>query len=375
MHARLWFIVAALTATVPAAAQSPVALSPPPQPVVATPPDFPRGRISGYLFGDAYYNLVGNPNHGYLASGADSLPANIDGAKVIGKDLNGVQIRRLYFQLDNDLSIRFATRFRLEMDSRSLTSDGKLGVNVKAAYMQARNVYPRADLLLGVLSTPIWEGSEEFWAYRSIEKTIGDFRGIGSSADVGLELKGFADSEHHLGYIVMLGNGPGQKPEDNRYKKAYLSLPARFGDLRIEPYADYEGGFGSRDRATYKLFAGYELKWLALGAEALDRVNHAASGVNQEPRGLSVFVRGAPTASFAAFARADFWEPDHRLKNRVDQQLWIAGLDWQPARDVHVMPNVEATQYVAKGTAVVPPHHDLQARVTFYYRFSRPQSP
>jgi hypothetical protein len=366
-----WMIAAALACAAPCAAQtqSQALLIP------ATPPDYPRGRISGYIFGDYYDNLAGNPDHGYSSSGADSLTPNIDGSKVIGRDLNGLQVRRVYFQLDNDLSFRFSTRFRLEMDGKSLTSDGKLGVNVKAAYAQARSVYPRADVLVGVLSTPIWEGSEEFWQYRSIEKTIGDFRGIGSSADVGIELKGFADSDHHVGYVAMIGDGPGQKAEDNRYKKFYLSLPLRAGDLRLEPYADYENAFGAKDRATYKLFVGYALKWLAVGAEILDRVNHRPTGGNQEPHGYSVFARGGPTPAISAFARVDVWEPDHRLANRVDQQLWIAGLDWQPIKDAHFMPNVESMQYVAKGTGVVPPHHDLQARITFYYKFSRPQTP
>jgi hypothetical protein len=31
-------------------------------------------------------------------------------------------------------------------------------------------------------------------------------------------------------------------------------------------------------------------------------------------------------------------------------------------------------QYVAHGGAVVPPHHDLQARVTLFWKFTRPQN-
>jgi hypothetical protein len=367
MSARAWLVAISLALAVPSAAQPPA--------VTPTPPDFPRGRISGYIFGDYYYNLVGDPRHAYNAAGADTVnPVNIDGSKPIGQDLNGFQVRRVYFQLDNDLSVRYATRLRLEVDGRSLTSDGKLGVSVKAAYAQAKSVYPRADLLFGVLSTPIWEGPEEFWQYRSIEKTIGDFRGLGSAADIGVQLRGFADASHRVGYVAMVGNGTGQKPEDNRYKKFYLSLPVRLGDLRVEPYADYESASGSEDRATYKLFAGYEARRAALGIEVLDRVNHRPAGGNREPRGVSLFARGTPAATLAAFARVDLWEPDRRLAQRVDSQLWIAGLDWQPLKDVHVMPNVEATQYLSKGGAIAPAHHDLQARLTIYYRFSRPQS-
>jgi hypothetical protein len=368
MSAKAWLTAVSILVAVPCAAQTPQ--------VTPTPPDFPRGRISGYVFGDYYDNLAGDPTHHYNAAGSDSDKVNIDNATAaqqIGKDLNGFQIRRLYFQLDNDLSVKYSTRFRLEAESKSLTSDGKIGVAVRVAHLQVKEVYPRADMLVGVLTTPIWENPEDFWQYRSIEKTIADFRGLGSSADEGLELKGFADGDHRLGYTAMVGNGIGNKPEDNRYKKAMLAVPIHVGDLRLEPFADYENGPSGTDRATYKGFAGYEFKKAAVGAEVVDRVNHRPAG-NQEPFGFSLFARATQTATLAGFVRFDLWQPDRRADNRVDSQLWIAGIDWQPFPDVHLMPNVEATQFDAKGTAVAPAHHDLQARVTFYYRFSRPQS-
>ena len=395
MSLRTWLTAVSILVAVPCAAQTPNSSTPDssravpasmtqaPQPmsggtqVTPTPPDFPRGRISGYMFGDWYYNVDGDPTHHYNAAGSDSDKVNIDNssAQQIGKDLNGFQFRRIYFQLDNDLSIKFSTRFRLEADQKSLTSDGKIGVAVRTAYLQVRDLYPRADFYFGLLSTPIWEDLEDFWAYRSIEKVLPDFRGLGVSMDEGAELKGFADSDHRLGYSAMVGNGAGQKPEDNRYKKVMLALPIHVGDLRVEPEVDYENAASGHDRATYQAWAGYEFRRFALGADVLDRVNHlpVATG-NQEPFGFSVFARGAATPTVAAFARFDLWQPDRRADNRIDSQLWMAGLDWQPFKDVHVMPNVEGTEYDAKGTAVAPPHHDTQARVTFYYRFSKPNS-
>jgi hypothetical protein len=365
MRVREAILAAALTLLVPSTARA--------QPVPQTEPDFPRGRISGYAYVDYYYNVKGDPAHRYNSAGADSGQVNIDGKGLIGRDLNGVQIRRVYFQADNDLSFKYSTRFRLEADSKSLTSDGKLGVNVKAAYLLAKNVVPRGNFLFGVLTTPIWEGSEDFWQYRSVEKTIADFRGLGGSADIGAQLKGHLDAAHRIGYSAMIGNGTGQKPEDNRYKKAYLSVPlAPVANLKIEPYMDYEGGRAGTEKATFKLFAGYELKRGAIGVELVDRVNHAPTGGNKEPVGISVFGRIAPSPKLSAFGRYDRWQPDTRAANRIDSDLIIAGLDWQPYKDVHFMPNIEATQYRARGTAVAPAHHDLQARMTLYYRFSKP---
>jgi hypothetical protein len=353
-------------------APEPQPLAPPPVPVVQTDPDFPRGRISGYMFGDVYYNATGDPVHVYSGS-ADLGKVNIDGTPNIGKDLNGAQLRRVYFQLDNDLSVKFATRFRLEMDGKELTSGGKLGVFVKNAYLQAKSVVPRGNFFFGEMTTPTFENSEEFWQYRAIEKTIVDFRGVAPSSDLGLELKGFADGGHKIGYSAMIGNGQGQKPETNRYKRYYLSLPlSPIHDLKIEPYVDYEPGVAGADKALYKLFAGYEFKKFAVGGEAMDQVIHSRVGPNTEPRGFSGFVRATPMATLGAFARYDRWMPNKRAANRVDSDLIMAGLDWQPYKDVHIMPNVEATQYHAKGTAVGPAHHDTQARVTFFYKFTKP---
>jgi hypothetical protein len=334
----------------------------------STEPDYPRGRISGYLFGDAYYNVVGEP---------ESTLANIDPTtyppKVIGRDLNGFQIRRIYFQADNDLSAKFSTRFRLEMDSKALTSDGKIGVYVKAAYLQAKNVVSGGNFLFGMVQTPTFENAEDFWQYRSIEKTIADFRGIASSSDLGVAFKGYVDPDHHFGYSALLGDGTGQRPENNRYKRGYLSVPLKpIEYLTVEPYADYEGGPGKTERETYKLFAGYELKQVAIGWEIVDQIQHT-TGATREPFGFSIFARAKLVPQvLGGFARFDRWQPDTRAADRVDTDLYIAGLDWTPIADVHIMPNVEATQYRARGLADPPPHHDLQARITFYYRWSKP---
>ena len=75
-----WLIALVVCAAAPAAAQTtpPPPAPPPAAPVPATDPDFPRGRVSGLIFGDFYYNVTGDPAHGYSATGTDSARANID---------------------------------------------------------------------------------------------------------------------------------------------------------------------------------------------------------------------------------------------------------------------------------------------------------
>jgi hypothetical protein len=331
--------------------------------------DYPKGKISGYLFMDAYYNVAGD-------SSGIGTKQGIDGKGNIGKDLNGFLVRRVYFQHDADLSPKFSTRFRLEADSKSLTSDGKIGVAVKAAYVQAKSVIPRGDFYMGVLSTPTFENSEDFWAYRSIEKTFLDFNGMGKSADVGAEMKGWFDPNKKIGYSAMIGNGNGQAPETNRYKKFMLAIPTNLvSGLKFEPYVDYEPVAGMHDVATYKLFAGYSTKKGAVGGEIVDQVKHSGSAAhNAQPFGYSIFARYVAKEDLSAFARYDGFQPDTKAAYRIDTHLWMAGVDWQPYKDVHIMPNVEGMQYVAHqaGVGGLPQHPDLQARVTMFWKFSKP---
>jgi hypothetical protein len=386
MKSRVWMLAGVLALAIPsfAAAQTatedssktaePQVGQKPPIVVTETHPDYPRGRISGLMFGDYYYNSGGDPTHHYTSSGADSDQAYINGVKNVGRDLQGFALRRIYFQLDNDLSVKYSTRFRLEVDNSALTSTGKLTVFVKNAYVQAKNIIPRGTGYFGMITTPFVVNSEVLWGYRAVEKTIADFRGIISSADLGAELSGFLDSNHKWGYNAMVGNGTGQSPENNRYKRAYVSLPLiPVAGLTIEPYWDYMGAPADKELATYKLLAGYEAKKILIGVDAVEQIQHSST-VNTKPFGYSIFARTTRQPKVNAFARFDHWETNKGADNRVDSDFYIAGLDWTPVANIHVMPNIEAMQYSSKGTAVAPAYDDFQWRLTFWYAFSKPQS-
>jgi hypothetical protein len=207
-----------------------------------------------------------------------------------------------------------------------------------------------------------------------MEKVLPDFRGYSPSADMGIEAKGFVDANHVLGYTALIGNGTGQKTETNRQKRVSGSLPIRWKDFHVEPYVDYESIFGGNDRLTAD-DAGLRHAVPRRDRLGGDEPGPAhAHGPYKELRGQSFFLRVQPKEVLGAFVRVDLFAPNHRAANRVDQQLYIAGIDWQPFKDVHIMPNIESMQYTAKGTGLVPPHHDLQARITFFWKFARPQS-
>ena len=327
-------------------------------------------RFSGLTFGDLYWNVDGDPAHRYeLDSGADSGKVNLDASgQPITRDLNGVQLRRIDFQVDYDLAPNWATRLRLEMDHRSLTSDGKMSPFIKHGYLQRKHVGPMSDILVGMMDTPTFQTAEEYWGYRSVERTVGDFLGIASSSELGLRANAGLDSTRHAGVYAMIGTGTGQHPENNRQKRFYLAVPFRVSNVHIEPYVDYEHRPGGNDRATYRLFTGAKFGRGTVGLELYDRIQ-PASGGNGELRAASLFGRWMSAKHLGVFARVDAWDPDARADDRVRQWLWIGGLDWEPAKNVHLMPNFEAMRYDARGAAVAPAANDLQVRLTFYCRF------
>ena len=177
------------------------------------------------------------------------------------------------------------------MDSKELTTPGlKISSFVKNAYVQFKNVVPGGNVLFGMLTTPIFETAEVLWGYRSIEKTIADFRGLASSSDLGLQTEGFrglGPSDRILGHGR---HGNRTAAENNRYKRYYFGLPLRpIEGLTLEPYVDFEDFPGVAERATYKAAAGYEFRRFAIGGEVVDQTRHTA-GVTTEPFGLSVFA-------------------------------------------------------------------------------------
>ena len=92
------------------------------------------------------------------------------------------------------------------------------------------------------MDTPTFQNADEVWGYRSIERTIGDFLGIASSSDLGVRASGTLDEAGHFGYTAMIGDGTGQRPENNRQKRFYFASPLKASTAIVEPYIDYEDG-------------------------------------------------------------------------------------------------------------------------------------
>jgi len=300
-----------------------------------------EGKIKGYMFGDYYY-----------VASAD------EGEGKYSEKQNAFQLRRIYFTYEKEIAEGFSTRYRLEAKDAGFGKGSKMVPFVKHAYLKWGKAVAGSDLYLGLSGTPTWAFAEKVWGYRSIEKTVMDLNKIGSSADIGVALKGKLGK---LAYHIMVGNGPGQSSEDDNGKKLYTAVGLKAtDDLQVEGYADYNMLPGDQNELTVKGSAGLQKKKLSAGLEAFMRVNQkAAEGEDVTVTGFSAFGSLGLGEQLKGFGRVDMVSND---ATDATDLLLIAGVDHMPTQNVHLMPNI----YIDMPDG---PDPNVQGRLTVYYKF------
>lgn len=344
-------------------------------------------KISGLVFADYYYNVENNK------------PALVDES--------AFTFRRIYFTFENNLTENIKTRIRFESAHDKFGEGSKINPFVKHAYLEWSNLIPNHKLYAGIEETNAFKNTEELWGYRSIEKTIMDLNKICFSADMGIALKGDLSVKVHHWLTVMNGTGYGSSEVDRFKKIGYAFWVNPVKELTLEAYADYEKQdpdkpdfeyatdySGSSGYHTIKGFIGWDAPSFTLGAEAFLRTN-MESGIENvtlagdtavagyakadvKRFGCSVFGSWiTPVPKLKLFARYDFFDPntenavftdfsDGQLSGGLDDEtsLIIAGLDYIPGANIHVMPNILFKSYSKEGK-----DSDLTVRMTLHYKF------
>lgn len=323
------------------------------------------GSIHGLIVGDYFYKAGGD-----LQPFGDSLSQY---SQPMARDFQGFQIRRLHFFYDYLISEQFFTRFQLEGNNKSLEPGGRQGLYVKTAYAEWRNIFPASNLLLGLIPTITWASVEGVWGYRSVEKTITDFRNLGSGSDMGVQLRGSVCSNRSLNYAFMIGNGNAQKPENNKYKKFYGMLGGRpLQNFSVEAYADHEPAASGKDRTTWKIFISYTEDPLMAGAEIMEQIQHNQDTLhnNCSVFGISAFSWYRISELCKAFARIDYYDPNRFSPGTGFYEYFISvGFDYTPVKDIHFMPNIWINTFTDKSNMSRKKDADIVPRLTFYYTF------
>jgi len=325
-------------------------------------------KISGLLFGDYFYKIHGDTS------------GTLGEYSLYKKDYQAFDLRRVILSYEHSISDKFTAAFTLEGGNKFLGSGGRYSVIVKAAYLEWKNIFEGSNLYAGYFLTPafVWGISEKMWAYRSVEKTISDFRSLTTAVDLGVGLKGCFDKKSKYGYFIMIGNGTATRPENNKYKNYYASLNAKpVENLNIEAYTEFEPNADDKNKLTFKGVLAYQTPFFTIGAEAVNQVKKKA-GVNSSdvnPFGISFYAHGTlikdkknKASKLNAFARFDVYDPDMKLDTAGFIENFItAGLDFMPIPSIHIMPNVWINTYTDKSSAKIKKDSDIVARLTFFY--------
>ena len=313
--------------------------------------DDPAGKVWGYAFGDFFYKAGGEATERFSGEYSNYK-----------KEFNAFDFRRIYLGYDHRISQDFDTRFVLSYEGNEVTANGNRTAFVKDAWIRWKNVFDKSNLSIGILPTPGYSYiSEKFWEYRSIEKTITDFRRQESSRDMGIMLDGTFGAKDQNGYYFMLGNGSGTNlvTSDNKilYGEIYSNLANN--NLLLDLFIAGNDGGG-----LLKTFVGYKFSETKLGVEFFK--SDFTDPWNLNPLGVSVFLISKTGKKEKIFFRYDYYTTRNNLRPR--EHFVTAGLDFTPHPSVHIMPNIWLNFYqktnrsIAKKTDVVP-------RLTFFYEY------
>ncbi len=336
----------------------------------------PSGKVWGYFFGDFAYKTGGSANMTF--GSGEYAKMKVDESKFA--------FRRIYLGYDYKMAPNFTGKLLLESGDGVLTGDGRRTIFIKAAELEWKDIIPNASLFIGQTSTPTWSLiTEKVWGYRSVEKTIADFRKMGKSNDFGLRLTGKFKKDGILGYTLMLGNGTAEKIEFDKFKKVYGSLSASLLDnkLILEAQGDFEKSTNSKGvevgTTTYKGLIAYETEKFSIGVEPIMQVQDKVKNnqtADMKPFALSMYARGIlKEEKLAAFVRFDTYNFDadytttDAVSNPYDEKFFLLGFDFTPNANMHIMPNIWINSYEDKRPTQTERKADVVARLSFFFNF------
>lgn len=370
------------------------------------------GRLWGYIFGDYFHKSHSDA----LNRGGNNQYTNVKTSQ------DEFQFRRIYLGYDYHINKNFTTEFLLaaedDFTGGDLLQNNKFTPYLKLANLRWKNfLFKGNDFLIGMQPTPAYPYvSENLFSYsRPIERTITDIRRT-PSFDFGAGLQGRFQSKNKsvvYGYDLLVANGSSDKIQNLNtpvYKWFYGDVFTGLfrNRLIVDLYADYQrqnwvpGIHGHASRQMTKAAVIWVDKKFTVGVEGfINNLNQCEVGTAGSARdtldgkasGISLYAHANIIGNtLKAFARYDIYDPNTQYKNTSyskydalynlstayepnNKEAFVSvGLDYSPATNVHLMPNIWYTRYIGKGanlTANANHDYDLVYRLTFYFTFGK----
>lgn len=242
-----------------------------------------------------------------------------------------------------------------------------------------------------------------------------------------------------VGFNFMVGNGTGSQPDlfdfptytvwHKYYGDIYVKLLNDklvldlFGDGRTVDWSKVPGEAHDMHQyiLTGRIFLGYKTKNFNISAEYFQQTQYNMLSIVSGPSGSGIPIQGDTTNNvqsgfsvmgavvlmrdknttapkLSLFARYDGFNPcvnynpnyiylpggmyinstNYELNNPITESYFVLGFDYQPIKQIHLMPNIwydgiTTRQYNTTtpipATAIEKSDYDLVARITFYYQF------
>lgn len=305
-------------------------------------------KLSGQIFFD-YYNNIQNS--------IDTL-----------RGMHGFRFRRVNFTADFTITEKMYSRFRLESDGYSFSSqEKKLAAYLKDVSLNYK--FDKQTVSVGLIPTSYIDMEETYWNYRCIEKIMMDLKGIGATRDFGISVKGSLDNNSTANYWIMFGNNSNLGPETDKYKRFYSHFA--FKPISI---LEFSGDFvftnseSNKNVLTGKL--GIFLKekgTFTLGFSGLinsrQKVTTDDKAINTI--GFSAFGNVNLMDKLKVLGRIDYYDPniDSKVKNDSDIMV-IFGVDYNFEKNLNIIPNIIYKKYELSGKKA-----DITANITFFWSF------
>jgi hypothetical protein len=324
----------------------------------------PSGKFCSQVFGDYYYVVKAD-------TGILNLSKTILNKKT---NANGFRLRRANLSYEYNFAPNLTSMVKLETEETSVTSDGKMDFFLKDASIKWSFI-KNHDLIIGLQSTFTFEESEKNWGHRYIERTIMDIRGIASSRDLGISLRGKITDNGSLFYNIMVANNSALKTETDKYKRFYANIGYRpIEALCITLYGDYSAkeriDGKSKNEMVSGLFMGYKKEKVSIGIEGFYKISQNGDYSSNElhdlyTSGSSIFGSYKFAKKWGSFARFDLWDNNITISGDA-RNFATAGITWSPINGFTLSPNLEVETYEKNATRTPAP--SIWARLTFHWQ-------
>ena len=266
----------------------------------------------------------------------------------------GIDITRAF--LGYNYRITQALEAQVIIDGASgKSSSGSSEVYLRNAFLRWRD--QGFDISVGQIGLMQFSTQEAYWKHRYVMKSFQDLNKMAPSVDLGATVS-YAFSPY-ISADVSYTNGEGyKKVEKNnsaRYAAGISLFPFKGAILRV--YGDiYNESEDLREDlpegitdADYKnqyslsLFAGYQNEVVSGGAE-YNRMYNKGFIEKKDYYGYSFYASGKVAKRWRVFARYDLMDSSKPSNftdpwNKLDGQLMMAGVEFQPLKQVKIAPN------------------------------------